>query len=100
MGKMHLPSFYAGVLSALAIVATHDERVTFDEIVAATGEEELVKTARNDGAMKWSGLSRYGYGKMGRVSAYLAHEADVATWESLGRGFIEHEPDETYGAAD
>jgi len=58
MGKMHLPSFYAGVLSALAIVATHDERVTFDEIVAATGEEELVKTARNDGAMKWSGLSR------------------------------------------
>jgi hypothetical protein len=35
-----------------------------------------------------------------RSSAYLAHEADVATWESLGRGFIEHEPDETYGAAD
>lgn len=22
------------------------------------------------------------------------------TWESLGRGFVEHEPDQTYGAAD
>lgn len=29
-----------------------------------------------------------------------AHEADTATWESLGRGFIEVEPDQTYGAAD
>lgn len=63
MSKMHLPSFYAGVLSALAIIAIHDEQVIFDEIVAATGETELVKQARQDGAMRWSGLSKYGYGR-------------------------------------
>ena len=61
--KLHMPSFYAGVLSALAIVAIHDERTLFDEIVDATGELQLVKRARRDGAMRWSGLSKYGYGK-------------------------------------
>ena len=61
--KLHKPSFCAGVLSALAIIAIYDERTLFDEIVAATGETELVETARRDGAMRWSGLSRYGYGK-------------------------------------
>lgn len=25
---------------------------------------------------------------------------EKATWESLGRGYIAHEPDQTYGAAD
>jgi len=30
--------------------------------VETTGEAELVKTARADGAMRWSGLSKYGYG--------------------------------------
>jgi len=25
---------------------------------------------------------------------------DTDTWESLGRGFVEHEPDQTYGACD
>lgn len=63
MSNMHLPSFYAGVLSALAIIAVHDEQVTFDEIVSATGRDELVKQARRDGAMRWSGLIKYGYGK-------------------------------------
>lgn len=61
--KLHLSSFYAGVLSALVIVANHDERTLFDEIVDATGETELVKRARKDGAMRWSGLSKYGYGR-------------------------------------
>lgn len=61
--KLHMQSFYAGVLSALAIVAAHDERTLFDEIVDATGEIELVKRARRDGAMRWSGLSKYRYGR-------------------------------------
>ena len=60
--KLHIQSFYAGVLSALAIVALHDERTLFDEIVIAVGETDLVKTARRTGAMRWSGLSKYGYG--------------------------------------
>ncbi len=60
--KMHLPSFYAGVLSALAIVAVFDEATIFNEIVKEVGEADLVKTARRDGAMKWSGLSKYRYG--------------------------------------
>lgn len=61
--KLHIQSFYAGVLSALAVIANHDERTLFDEIVAATGETELVRRARKDGAMRWSGLSKYGYGR-------------------------------------
>ena len=68
-GKLHEPSFYAGVLSALAIIAVHDEATIFDEIVAATGETELVKTARRDGAMRWSGLSQHGYGRRDRKSS-------------------------------
>lgn len=63
MSRMHLPSFYAGVLSALAIITIHDDRVQFDEIVAATGEKDLIAQARSDGAMRWSGLTKYGYGK-------------------------------------
>jgi len=63
VSKLHRPSFHAGVLSALAIIAGHDERTLFDEIVSATGETELIQTARLDGAMRWSGLSKYGYGK-------------------------------------
>ncbi|MBC8485727.1 MAG: hypothetical protein H8D45_06770 [Bacteroidetes bacterium] len=59
----YLPSFYAGVLSALAVVVIFDEQTIFDEIVKEVGEDELVKTARKDGAMRWSGLSKYGYGK-------------------------------------
>jgi tetrahydromethanopterin S-methyltransferase subunit A len=61
--KLHTQSFYAGILSALAIIAIHDERTLFDEIVSATGAIELVETARKDGVMRWRGLSKYGYGK-------------------------------------
>ena len=61
--KMHLPSFYAGVLTALSVVAQADQQTVFDEIVKNVGADVLVKTARRDGCMRWSGLSRYGYGK-------------------------------------
>ena len=61
--KLHKQSFYAGVISALAVISNADERTLFDEVVDATGEGELVEQARKDGAMKWSGLSKYGYGR-------------------------------------
>ena len=70
--KMHPPSFYAGVLSALAIIAVFDEGVIFDEIVKAIGEADLVKVARRDGTMRWSGLSKYGYGKKIAAAAVRA----------------------------
>ena len=63
MSKLHKPSFYAGILTALAVVAQADERTLFDEIVKLVDTDALVKAARRDGQMRLSGLSRYGYGK-------------------------------------
>ena len=61
--RMRMASFYAGILTALSVVAQADQRVLFDEIVKQVDVDALIKTARRDGAMRWSGLSRYGYGK-------------------------------------
>lgn len=55
--------FYRGMLAALAVVATFDKQVVFDEIVNTANVDELVQVARRDGIMRWSGLSKYGYGK-------------------------------------
>jgi len=63
MNKLNEASFYAGILSALAILYLHDAETIFDEIVQATGEDQLVAQARTDGAMRWSGLSHYRYGR-------------------------------------
>jgi hypothetical protein len=63
MSKLHKPSFYAGILVALAVIARADERTLFDEIVKQVHVDALVKTARRDGQMGFSGLSKYGYGK-------------------------------------
>ena len=66
MSKLDKPSFYAGILTALAVVAQADERTLFDEIVKLVDADELVKTARRDGCMRWSGLSKYRYGRKGQ----------------------------------
>jgi len=63
MSKMHKGSFYAGILTALSVVAAADARTIFDEIVKQVDETALIKTARRDGAMRWSGLSKYRYGR-------------------------------------
>lgn len=55
--------FYAGMIAALAVVALHDKETIFREIVATADEHELVAFAQRDGAMEFSGLARYGYGK-------------------------------------
>ena len=38
-------------------------------------------------------------GDLMHVRDLLEMSEPAATWELLGRGFIEHEPDQTYGAA-
>lgn len=67
MTKANNDEFYAGILAALAVVALHDKETIFREIVNTTDERELVAFAKRDGAMEFSGLTRYGYGKQGNV---------------------------------
>ena len=56
-------AFHAGMIAALAVVHLYDERTLFDEIMGTVDEAELVAVARQTGSMRWSGLTRYGYGK-------------------------------------
>ena len=55
--------FFSGILCALAIVSLADYETLYDEIVSSAGAENLVKTARKKGLMRWSGLTKYGYGR-------------------------------------
>lgn len=55
--------FYSGMLAALAVVASYDQETLFREIVGTADEAELVAVARRTDNMRWSGLSRYGYGR-------------------------------------
>ena len=54
-------AFHAGLLAALAVVALHDLETLYREIVATADEQALVDFATRDGALDFSGLSRYGY---------------------------------------
>jgi len=67
--KDNTGAFYAGVLSALAVVVIYDEETIFREIVDAIGEKELIRIARRDGSMRWSGLAYYGYGRTHRPAS-------------------------------
>jgi len=62
MSKLDKTSFYAGILVALSVVAQAGEDTLFDEIVKQVDVDALVKTARRDGQMRLSRLSKYGYG--------------------------------------
>ena len=55
--------FFRGILTALEILAIHDERTIFDEIVQSAGEKDIIRVARSDGEMRRSGLTHYGYGR-------------------------------------
>ena len=49
-----------GYICALAALHEYEEDTLFDHVVDSFGEAEaLVKEARRDGAMRWSGLSGY-----------------------------------------
>ena len=56
-------AFYDGVLCVLSIIASSDYETLYEEIVRAVGEGELVKAARQRHILRWSGLTKYGYGK-------------------------------------
>jgi hypothetical protein len=51
--------FYRGAICALAALAPFGEDTIYDDVVNTFDETELIRIARNDGAMKWSGLSKY-----------------------------------------
>ena len=49
-----------GYTAALASFSQWGEDTIYDEAVEASGEpDELIRQARKDGAMRWSGLSGY-----------------------------------------
>lgn len=48
-----------GVTAALAPLAQFGEDTIYDEVVSSVGSEDVIQQARRDGAMRWSGLSRY-----------------------------------------
>lgn len=56
-------SFYRGVLICLQQIYSHDAETIFREVVAEAGEKELLKVARKEKALEWSGLRKYGYCK-------------------------------------
>jgi hypothetical protein len=45
----------------LTVVAQADEESLFREIVSSCGREELLRVARKDGALRFSGFTKYGY---------------------------------------
>ena len=55
--------FYFGIIAALAVVALYDQETLFREIVGTVDEAELIRFARKRGEMRWSGLSKYHYGR-------------------------------------
>lgn len=53
--------FFKGVICSLAVLAGRGDATStaYNEIVDANGTEDIVKWARRDGAMRWSGLSDF-----------------------------------------
>lgn len=59
-GFNKLRAWRRGYTAALAALSPYEEDTIFDEVVDASGEPEaLIGQAREDGAMRWSGLSGY-----------------------------------------
>jgi hypothetical protein len=54
---------YAGIITALAVIAAYDLETIFREVVDAVDEVALIEFAKRDELMEFSGLARYGYGK-------------------------------------
>lgn len=59
--KKNNKDFYAGIITALAIVDLHGEDTIYDEIVNTCDVAELVKHAKQDGELEYSGLVKHGY---------------------------------------
>jgi hypothetical protein len=52
-------AFLRGVECALAVVSSRGDDVLFDEIVNTVDHRALLKVARGDGTLRWSGLSKW-----------------------------------------
>ena len=51
--------FYAGIISALAVVKLHNEDTIHSEIVALCDLNELLAHARAEGEIEFAGLNEY-----------------------------------------
>ena len=53
-------SWLCGYICALVALAPYGDDTIFDDVVEGSGDvNALIKRARRDGAMRWSGLSGY-----------------------------------------
>ncbi len=61
--------FYAGIITALAIVNLHGQDTIYDEIVDALGRDVkgLVRHAIKNDELEFSGLEKHGYAQQGVV---------------------------------
>lgn len=56
-------AFYGGIITALAVVALHDEQTIYEEIIGTLNKDELIHFARKNHELEFSGLVQYGYVK-------------------------------------
>jgi len=63
---MKADNFYAGIICALAFIKSHGEETVFHDVVNSVDAKKLVEHAKKHGQMRWSGLSKYGYGRRQR----------------------------------
>lgn len=65
-------AFYSGVITCLAVLKLHDYETIFDEIVRSCDVKALVKCAKEEGELEFSGLVQYGWAtKDGRVKRHV-----------------------------
>lgn len=58
-------AFYGGIITALAIVALHDQQTIYEEIIDTLDKDELTQHATENEELEFSGLVQYGYVKGG-----------------------------------
>ena len=60
--KKNKDEFYEGILRALSIIKKHNAETIFRDVADSVDTKELIRHARKNGQMRWSGLLKYGYG--------------------------------------
>jgi len=56
-------NFYAGIITALAVIAQFDNEVMYREVINTLDLSKLIKYAKKNGELEFSGLIQYGYYK-------------------------------------
>lgn len=67
----HKKDFYAGIISALAVVELHHADTIHEEIVALCDKSELIAYARAEEELEWFGLARHAAPPMQTVNLQL-----------------------------